>query len=518
MAIVEAAAIDTVLVLVREGQSIPLHRELDSLPCRVYRLDATEQACRPSKKARARHRTRLWDSYLESGVERDMALSTLQLIGMPPPLEASAAWVGRQIALLDGRVTLALGEVLAMEQGGLRIRIPSVEAKHPVLLVRDAQRTEDGFLSKAKPVAPPVDWYMPPTDIMHHPDYATGGGPRPVVSIGIAHASLINGVFGDPLLHLRLRHQRRSLLFDLGEAGRLPSRIAHQVTDVFISHAHIDHIGGFLWLLRSRIGDLPACRVFGPPGVAEHLWSLMSGIHWDRIGENGPIFHITEIRGAQLARYRIQAGKPQKERLGKEALCEGLLLDEPAFRVRTVTLDHGIPVLAFAFEPRNQLNVRKEQLLKRGLQPGPWLNELKQSLITGEIDASIQLPDGRVESAAELGDGLIKVSSGQKLVYATDLADSAENRERLIALARRAHILFCEAAFTDAFAEQARYTSHLTARACGEIAVAANIERLVPFHFSRRFESDPERIYAEVLSVCPRAMVPKLEHGYASTD
>jgi ribonuclease BN (tRNA processing enzyme) len=509
MAIVEATAIDMVLALVREGESLPLQQALNSLQVKVCLINAAEEACRPGKKARARNRTRLWDSYLQQAEERSIDFSEIPLIGMPPSLDEADLWCGRQIALLEGRRTLALGEVLMKEESCLRIRMPPVTANSPVLLVRDVQRTQDGVLNTAKPVVPPTLWYTPPPDMMYQPDYDTGGGPRPVVTMGVAHASLINGVFGDPLLHLRLRHQRRSLLFDLGEAGRLPSRIAHQVSDVFISHAHIDHIGGFLWLLRSRIGDLPACRVFGPPGVAEHLWGLMCGIHWDRIGENGPIFEIAEVRRNRLERFRIQAGRPKKERLGKAPLSGGLLLDEAAFRVRTVTLDHGIPVLAFAFEPRNQLNVRKEQLLKRCLQPGPWLNKLKQRFAAGETDALVQLPDGSMESVAKLGETLLKVSSGQKLVYATDLADSAENRERLIALAEGTHTLFCEAAFTDADREQARYTSHLTARACGEIAVAVHAKRLVPFHFSRRYESNPELVYSEVLAACPRAVLPE---------
>lgn len=507
-AIAEAAAIDTLLVLVRAGGAMPLLQELQSHQARVYRIGAAEVACRPSKKARARNRTQLWDRYLERSVERDFVLSEVRLIGMPPALEESAAWSGRQIALLEENKTLAMGEVIAREQDCLRVRMPPVEAEKPVLLLRDARRTEDGLLNKAKPAVPPAVWYTPPPDIMHHPDYAVGGGPRPIISMGAVHASLINGFFGDPLLHLRLRHQRRSMLFDLGEAGRLPGRIAHQVTDVFISHAHIDHIGGFLWLLRSRIGDFPPCRVYGPPGIADHLWGLVCGIHWDRIGENGPVFEITEMQGDCLQAFRIQAGRPEKEYLGKQALHEGLLLDEAAFQVRTVTLDHGIPVLAFAFEPQRQLNVRKERLEVRDLRPGPWLNELKQRVVAGEVDVPIELPDGSKASVGVLAEDLLKVTAGQKLVYATDLADSEQNRERLLTLAQGGHTLFCEAAFVEADREQARYTSHLTARACGEIAVAANVERLIPFHFSRRYEAEPGLIYSEVLAACPRAVVP----------
>ena len=61
--------------------------------------------------------------------------------------------------------------------------------------------------------------------------------------------------------YLQLRHQGRSLLFDLGDGARLPARLAHQVTDVFISHAHMDHISGFQWLLRSRWADENQLRV-----------------------------------------------------------------------------------------------------------------------------------------------------------------------------------------------------------------------------------------------------------------
>jgi len=108
---------------------------------------------------------------------------------------------------------------------------------------------------------------------------------RLVVLAGSLAASLVNGVFGDPLLHLRLRHQRRSLLFDLSEGSRLPARIAHQVSDVLVTHAHTDHIAGFLWLLRSRIDGLSVCRMFGPPRLAEQIAGLIRGICWNRIAE-----------------------------------------------------------------------------------------------------------------------------------------------------------------------------------------------------------------------------------------
>jgi len=266
---------------------------------------------------------------------------------------------------------------------------------------------------------------------------------------------LVNGVFGDPLLHIRLQHQRRSLLFDLGEATRLPARIAHQVTDVFITHSHVDHIGGFIWLLRSRIGNLPGCRIFGPPRLADNIMGFVRGIHWDRVGERAPRFEIFELHEQKIYRYRVQAGIAQPQIVGDELTSEGILLRDSAFQVRAMTLDHGTPVLAFAMELR------------------------------------------------------FDVRPGLKLVYATDLADTIENRTRLQKLAQGAHTFFCESPFCDADSEQAARTGHLTTKACGEIATASHVEKLIPFHFSRRYQDEPERVYGEVSTRCTRTVVPR---------
>ena len=88
---------------------------------------------------------------------------------------------------------------------------------------------------------------------------------------------------------------------DLGDSGRLPAKIVHQVSDVFISHAHMDHIGGFLWFLRSRLGETRTCRFYGPPGLAGHIAAFIGGIRWDRIGERGPRFEILELQGLLLS-------------------------------------------------------------------------------------------------------------------------------------------------------------------------------------------------------------------------
>jgi ribonuclease Z len=505
---VELLGIDTVLVLNRQSKPLPLMNELLSLGVRILPVHAHPQACRPGQKSRAHARTRQWRSYLLGSHELTITLSGLRLVGSPPPLDVPDAWTGRQCAFIDAGRTISIGEIIAVNNATLQARLLTAAATTSTLLVRDARSGNNGLLGTAAPFASGNLQFLPPPDAMPYPTTDYNGGPRPAVKLRSLYATMINGVLGDPLLHLRLHQQQRSLLFDLGDSGRLPTRIAHQVSDVFISHAHIDHIGGFLWLLRSRVGDFPSCRLFGPPGLIGHIKGMIDGFLWDRIGDTGPRFEIAEIHDGWLLRAQIQAGYPDCIDLPEIQIVEGLIVDEPLFSVRTVTLDHHTPVQAYAFESKAKFNVDNAALKTLNLAAGPWLNELKRLVGTGDSQALIRLPDNSSRKAGDLAALLLTVTPGEKLVYATDLADTQANRAALTALAYKADFLFCEASFLEADIAQASRTGHLTARACGEIATSADVKQLVPFHFSRRYEKEPERVYLEIGAACSRVIMP----------
>jgi len=504
--LVQAARVELVLVLCEAGRPLPLADELAQLAVPVRRVRAAAEAARPGKRARARSRTAQWDAYLADAGELQLDLDAVRLLGTPPPADQGEAWVGRQLALwCDGQYA-GCGEVLALDQGRLRLRADAAAAGADTILLRDAACGVDGLLQTAAPFAAERFSFVAPPDVL--PVAIEYAGPRLVGRVGKADVALLNGLFGDPLLHLRLRHLPRSLLFDLGDAGRLPARSAHQVSDVFISHAHMDHLSGFVWLLRSRIGDLPPCRLYGPPGLAGHVRGLVEGFLWDRAGERGPAFEIAELHGERLHRFSLRAGRPGLVPLGEVAVADGVILHEAGFQVRAVTLDHHTPVLAYAYEPRAELSIRKDRLVARGWTPGAWLGELKQRLMRGERDTGLELPDGSRASVAALADQLVLSEPGKRLVYATDLADTPANRARLLDLARHAHTLFLEATFTEADREHAQANGHLTARACGEIASAAGVARLVPFHLSRRYAADPRQLFDELQAACPRVLLP----------
>jgi ribonuclease BN (tRNA processing enzyme) len=510
--LVRAAGADLVAVLVREGHRPSLGQELETLSAEVVLVQASVSARRPGKGGRDRQRTSLWDDYLAQATEREVSLSELRLLGTPPR-RAFDAWLGKQVAFLEGGDCVGMGEVVDMPGETLKLLLPAQERVTSVLLVRDAVRDKSGLLVTGKRFAQSVVRYLPPSDLVPDNRLVQEEGYRPMVQTGSASAVLMNGVFGDPLLHLRLAHQRRSLLFDLGEGSRLPARVAHQVSDAFISHAHMDHICGFLWLLRSRIGESESCRLYGPPGLATQIEHLINGIHWDRIGDRGPVFEVAELHGERLLLSRLQAGTVKRQLLGEMQVSDGIVREEAAFRVRAVSLDHGIPVLAYSFEPVLQINVRKERLRQFGLEPGPWLTKLKRLIVEQQLDHLLDLPNGNTETVRRLAADLTLIRPGSKIVYATDLADTPDNRDRLIALAEEAHTLFCESPFMQKDAARAQRTGHLTTTACARIAKAARVRHLIPLHFSRRYEETPWRVYDEIAASCPQVVMPSGSKG-----
>jgi len=483
---------DVVVVLARPGAATPLEAELAALAVPWCRVACAPESARPDAATRARVRTQAWDEHLASGVAARIDAAALRLIGTPPPLDALDAWTGRQAALYERGRIAAFGEVVRLHDGCFELRLDR-SASGDALLVRDAVRRADGALV----TAPLMSAAM--TKIV--------GSPRPSgravgFDVGPFGLSLVNGVFGDPLVLLRMRGSRRALLLDLGDSTALSRRVMHRVTDVFVTHAHFDHVAGLQWLLRARMGSVvPACRIFGPPGLHGHVAGSIAAVRWDRIGEAGPEFVVGEVHAGRIEWVRIKAGAPSAS-LPAQPVRDGEIVSEAAFSVRAIELDHGIPVLSFAIESRGERRIRKDRLAALGLSPGPWLGRLKRALTHGETASVIALPDGRTATVAALANDLVEGTPPVRVVYATDFADTPVNRAKLAAHARGADALICEATFLAADADQARRTQHLTARACGEIAAAAGVGRLVPFHFSKRYDGAPRLVYAEVGAAC----------------
>lgn len=463
------------LLLWPAESACPLQAVLEQAGLSVERIDgdARQSDTGLGRSARRQRRSERWNAYLgseEAGQGFWLEEAARRLVPGQTPVGADP-WRGRQVALIDANGdTLVLAEIRGLRGDperptALQLACPAEAASQldrvETVLWRDARRDASGLLltETSEPVATPRAREDLPYQLRPRAEEVAALGPPTTTRSAGLQVTVVSGAFGDPLVHLRRPKQKRSLLLDLGETQRLPARLAHQVSDVLISHAHFDHVAGFLWLARSRIGVAASCRVFGPPGIARQLQSMLAGITWNLLasGESGgPSFDVLEFHDQRGLLYRVRAGWSTPEQLDEVSIAGGRLHDDADLTISATTLDHRIPVLAYRLQ-------------------------------------------------AKQANG----SAGQHLVYATDFGDTPDNRERLTTFAVDAHTLVCEASFIEDDRLLAQSTAHLTARACGELAAAVKATQLVPFHFSRRYERVPEQVYQEVLAAFPRTVLPR---------
>jgi ribonuclease Z len=313
---------------------------------------------------------------------------------------------------------------------------------------------------------------------------------------------LVNEPFGDPGLFVDFNLEHRALLFDLGELGALPPKKLLRISDVFVSHTHMDHFCGFDHLLRLALGRPTSIRLYGPPGFAEQVAHKLAAYTWNLV-ENYPGDFFVEAwdvapdgAGTGVRLRCRQRFRP--EPLAPVRFEDGVLRDEPAFRVRAAVLDHGIPCLAFAVEEKVHVNVWKNRVAELGLAIGPWLKTLKDAVLRGEAEDSeivVTRADGSQQALAlgGLKREVLQLVPGEKICYVTDVGFTPGNVERIARLAADASQLFIECTFLEEDAAQAAAKRHLTARQAGEIARIARARRVIPFHFSPRYmDRDPD--------------------------
>ncbi|MEZ5445419.1 MAG: MBL fold metallo-hydrolase [Gammaproteobacteria bacterium] len=326
----------------------------------------------------------------------------------------------------------------------------------------------------------------------------------------IVNPQLVNGPYGDPGLYVDFLFERRALLFDLGELGALGPRKLLRLTHVFVTHTHMDHFIGFDTLLRVCLGRDACIEMTGPPGFADRVEHRLAGYTWNLV-ENyaGSVeIRVTELHPdgrALRARFACQR-RFRREPLQESRIEDGIVVEEAAFRVRAAFLDHGVPCLGYALEEKEHVNVWKNRLAERGLPVGAWLRDLKLAVLRSEPDStpirawwreSGEIRE-RVLPLGELKAGVLRIVPGQKICYVTDVAGTPGNAERIVDLARGANILYIEAVFLEADAEIAARKLHLTARGAGEIARAAGVKTVIPFHFSPRYLGREPELRAEL--------------------
>ncbi|TVQ19700.1 MAG: ribonuclease Z [Leptolyngbya sp. DLM2.Bin15] len=274
---------------------------------------------------------------------------------------------------------------------------------------------------------------------------------------------------------LRLPQRAEVWLFDCGEGTQhqiLRSDIrVSQITRIFVTHMHGDHIYGLMGLLAScgLAGNPSRIDIYGPPKLDDYLRACgrYSQTHFS---------------------YPVKV----------HTVTPGILYEDDEFVVSCEALTHRVPAFGYRVAEKDRagrFNVDRATAL--GIPSGPLYGKLKR----GEW---VTLPDGRQINGADLCG---PTEMGRKFVYCTDTiyCDNA------VTLAQDADVLVHEATFSHHDAEMAYQRLHSTSTMAAQVALSAKAQQLVMTHFSPRYAPgnavDLGDLLAEARAIFPNTIM-----------
>jgi ribonuclease Z len=243
---------------------------------------------------------------------------------------------------------------------------------------------------------------------------------------------------------LLVRHGGERILVDCGEGTQrqlIRSGGLVELTDVFITHMHLDHWLGLPGLLKSldlRDRERPLA-VHGPPGLAEALATMRT------------------VMGR--LRFPLEVIELQPE----DTVRRGTLEIQPV-NVRHRTLAYGYVLV----EDDRPGRFDAELATSLGVEFGPDFGRLQR----GETVNGVK-PEQVIGEPRE----------GRKLVISGDTAPC----ETLAIAAHRADLLVHEATFGDDERDRAAQTGHSTAVQAAQIGLEADVKLLALTHLSARY-------------------------------
>ena len=282
---------------------------------------------------------------------------------------------------------------------------------------------------------------------------------------------------------LRLPQRGEVWLFDCGEGTQhqlLRSDLnISQVTRVFVTHMHGDHVYGLMGLLATcgMAGHARGVSVYGPRGIEEYVREVS--------------------RRTQLhTSYPLEVNEVK----------EGQIFEDEEYTVVCAPLKHRLPAFGYRVNEKDRPgHFDVERARAEGIPPGPLYGKLKR----GE---SVTLDDGRTFAGADFCGPDLK---GRAVVYCTDTIYCRSAVE----LARGADLLIHEATFAEADEGLAVRSTHSTAAMAGRVAKEAAVRKLVLTHISPRYfpgnQTGPDELLREARAVFPDA---ELAHDFLSVD
>lgn len=315
---------------------------------------------------------------------------------------------------------------------------------------------------------------------------------------------LVNGPYEDPGVYVRFLRERRAVLFDCGHIGRLAAADVLKLSDIFISHTHIDHFIGFDTILRTSLRREEPLRIFGPENITQCVMGKLAGYTWNLIHMYPLKIECFAIGQSTVQHTVFDARESFRPRDMGSTAFNGTLLSEDAFRIRAIRLDHGTPCMGYTLEEEFHINIEKVALDALGIEVGPWLAALKKAIREQRGDEHLIIAGDGQRTLGELRH-IATISPGQKITYLTDLTPSPENITKALEFARASDTLYCESYFMHADIGRAHDRNHLTGKLSGWLARTAGARRYIPLHVSPKYRGGDDNPRDEAMAEFERA-------------
>ena len=302
----------------------------------------------------------------------------------------------------------------------------------------------------------------------------------------------VNSPFEDTCFFIRNVYKKKALLLDCGRIGSLNNTEILSISDIFISHTHIDHFYGFDRILRTFLRSDKTLKVYGPKGFLKNIEGKLAGYTWNLVENYNfkiQAFEILEDNSIISALYKASnTFKPKYEEMKK---VERIDLED-GFYMYFELFDHAIPSIAFRIKEKKHVNIKKDALEEYGYIPGPWLTELKSHLRSNK-DINYLFDVETIKgiekiSAGKLKDNLVIFKEPQDITFISDFAPTFDNYKKAINFAKDSFILLIESMFLKDDVLHAIDKRHSTIDMSKNIFAESNSKFVHFFHFSSKYE------------------------------
>jgi len=269
-------------------------------------------------------------------------------------------------------------------------------------------------------------------------------------------------------------HNEYRFLIDCGEGTQrqiLQAGVGFRhLTRILLTHGHLDHILGLGGLVSTfmRWEAIDQLEIFGGRGTLDRVRTLIDDVVLR--GNQTPMpLHFREI-------------KP------------GMFFEADDFTITAFPVTHrGSDCLGYVFETKARRPFLSEKADELGVPFGPE----RSDLVAGK---AITLSNGkRVAPDDVLG----PIEKGVKLVV---VGDSGKT-DNLLEVCKDADALVIESTYLEEESVMAHEFSHLTAKQGAELAIQANVKKLILTHISRRYRE--KDVLKEAQSILPSAAVAR---------